>query len=218
MKIFEQRRKAADIQIESRLNLLRHWVLTGIPWQLSANGTPIRDQDGELLLDFTPKNIVEFAAWTASKHSPGTRDSAFTVKVDEGDVMILLSDLVPLSRTTLSQPYRKEHKAAIDIQLAAIAGKATRQLETSRKNSVIDSLKADKEFLEKVVQAQESETRAARIEARQARVELEEFRRTAANNEAELKRVNAQLEKKIASLVRDFAKIAPLKVQGGKDA
>lgn len=218
MKIFEQRRKAADIQIESRLNLLRHWVLKGIPWQLAENGTPLRDEEGELILDFTPKNVVEFAGWTASQHSPGTRNSAFTVKVDEADVTISLLDLVPISRTTLSQPYRIKDKAAIDIQLEAIAWKAARQLESSRKTSVIDSLKADKEFLEKVVQAQESETRTARIEARQARVELEGLRRTTANNEAEFKRIISELEKQIASLVRDFSKIAPLKLKGGKNA
>ena len=137
---------------------------------------------------------------------------------DEVGTTISLSDLIPLSRTTLSQPYRANDKAAIGIQLKAIVGKATRQVETSRKSSVIDSLKADKRFLEKVVAAQESEVRVARIEARETRVAMEEIRRTAANNEAELKRVNSELEKKIAALVREFAKIAPLKAEGKKDS
>ena len=217
MKIFERRRKAAEIQIESRLNLLRHWALNGIPWQIAENGTPLRDKEGELTLDFTPKNVVEFAGWTAAKHSPGNRNSIVTCRVNETDMTVRLSDLVPLSRTTLSQPYRAEDKAAIDIQLEVIAGKAIQQLETSRKSSVIDTLKAERKFLKKVVAAQESEVRAARIEAHQARVEIEGIRRTAANNEAELKRVNSELEKKIASLVRHCAKIAPLKLQGDKN-
>lgn len=126
--------------------------------------------------------------------------------------------MIPLSRTTLSQPYRTDEKATIELQLKAIACKAIIQADISRKSSIINTLKSDKEFLEKVVKSQESETRAARIEAREARVELERLRRTAANNEAELKRVIAELEKKLASVVRDFAKIAPLKLKGIKDA
>lgn len=218
MKIFEQRRKAADFQIESRINLLRHWCLSGIPWQLAEDGTPLRDKDGELMLDFTPKNVFEFAKWTASEHSPGNRKTAFTCKIDDADIIVQLSDLIPLSRTTLSQPYRTYEKATIELQLKAIARKAIIQAEISRKSSIINTLKAEKEFLEKVVKSQESETRIARIEAREARVELERIRRTAANNEAELKRVIAELEKKHASLVREFAKIAPLKLQGSKNA
>ncbi|MDN5503354.1 MAG: hypothetical protein L0H10_05980 [Comamonas sp.] len=214
MKIFEQRRKAADFQIEFRINLLRHWCLNGIPWQLAEDGTPIRDKDGELILDFTPKNLFEFSKWTAAKHSPGNRKSAFAFKIDDTDFSVQLSELISISRTTLSQPYRTDQKATIDLQLAAIARKRGIQLDTSRKKSIIETLKAEKEFLEKVVKSQESETRAARIEAREARVEMERHRRTAANNEAELKRIIFEQEKKLASMARDFAKIAPLKLKG----
>lgn len=217
MKIFDKRREEAEKQINLKINLLKHWVLKGIPWQRSEDGSYIRDKDGELIPDFVPKSIVEFAAWTSANHSPGTKDSVATVNSDDITFDICLSDLSTLSRTTLNQPYRSKQKAAIEIQLKAIAEKEQAQLQRTHKISVIEALNAEIEYLKRVVSSQESEVRIARIESRQARTELEDCRRTNISNLAEFKRLNSDLEKKLARLTREYAKVSPIKPLGGSN-
>lgn len=213
MKVYERSRQNAVRQISIRLSLIRFWVSAGIPWRKSIGGEFQRDADGELLLDYIPRNISDFANWTSADHSPGTQESIFIFPGESDEhveTSIALSDLKPISRTTLTQPYHEALRRDTLVQLKAICSKAQVQLDSSRKTSVIDLLRSEYSLLKKVVAEQEKEVRTARMEALKARVDLQSCQQIAKNNIAEQRRNIESLEQRIAELVRDFSKISPI--------
>lgn len=207
-------------QLELRVNLLRHWCNTEIPWQKGPDGNLIRDSDGEPQLDFFPRGPSDFSAWEAKFHSEGNRNEVYrwTEKIDNQDILfeVALANFIPFSRTNLTQTYHKDLTDEANKQIARIEAKAIVQLEKARKSSIIEGQALEIKYLKDVIAKQEEECLLARAEARRARTELESERQTALNNEAQLKRDYQLLEEKMSALVRDFAKIAPITASKGK--
>ena len=212
MKVYERARQDAEAQIQIRLDVLALWEKEGIPWKKGVQGDFLRDAEGELLLDFFPTTQQGFSKWTAESHSAGNRTLGLMVRSDGVEKTISLTQLEAISRTTLNQPYHSRLKVKVIAQMTAVASRARLQLEQTRKSSIIAQLNAEISHLRNVVDAQESEARDGRVEARIARSKLKEVTEQANRDKAELQRINSQLELRIAELVKEFSKLASLKV------
>ncbi|MGF6410093.1 hypothetical protein [Paraburkholderia sp. MM5482-R1] len=66
-------RRAAEL-IERKLGVLGEWIKNSVPYQRDVNGTPIRDTDGELVLDYYPTSIFALAAWNGSQNCDYVRE------------------------------------------------------------------------------------------------------------------------------------------------
>jgi exonuclease VII large subunit len=214
MKIYDQRKSKFLQQAGMRIALIRHWCDTEIPWQKGSDGNPLRDEEGELLLDFFPRGPTDFAKWEPRLHSEGNRNAIFrwTEEIDEQQVEfeVSLADFEKFSRTNLTQPYHNEIAKEAERQIARIEAKAVAQQERANKVSIIENRDLEIKYLKGVMAEQEKECRDARREASQARIDLATEKQTALNNETQLKRDYQLLEKKYSALLRDFSKVSPI--------
>lgn len=212
-KVFETARAAAVEQVEIRLIILKHMMEAGIPWRTGPGGKVERDERGEAILDFVPRNFTDFAAWTAAKHCaavqlleiPRNRDDAHDKRT------VKLSDLRKISRTTLNQTYHEKLRKRIDTAIDLIKAQAARQLEKENKTSQIEELTVEVTYLRKVVIAQEQEARDSRQEALKATTALRKEKQLRLRNEAKLKSDYAELQQQNIELLKKFAEAVPLK-------
>lgn len=217
MRIGTSERLRVKQQISMKSALVELWIRTAIPWQRGADGELLRDNKGELLLDFYPRGPTDFAKWDATLHSVGNRDCTFTAKDETGnEYSVSLSGLAKFSRTNLGQHYHLDDVDKALKQVTLLASRAKVQLEKSQKVSIIENQELEISHLKRVIKEQERECREARTEARKAKAELASNRQESANNESEQKRNIAALEKKISSLTRDLSKVSPISAAKGK--
>lgn len=186
-------------QVDLRLSILDEWLVRReIPWKKNTDGTSIRDENGELIPDFAPVNLLQFCEWTPDRncHTSG----------------IAIASLRRISRMSLHQPYHAELRKRVGDKLKMIKACLKLQIERGNKVSIIEEQAAEIRLLKKIVDAQARESRFAR----QAVTELTEKYR---HKHEEQRRIILQLkedlacnEEKIASLTATLSKVKPLRL------
>lgn len=121
-------RERAHDNIRRKINLIDQWISGGaIPWKETDDGKLQRDEEGELLVEWFPRTIVEFARWTGSENSLPVRQAIADV-----------GGFDSFGRSTLDRA--RELKASVLRVLGHIRLLADRQIESFSRGSVIESL------------------------------------------------------------------------------
>lgn len=184
-------------QVELRLELMDEWISNGqIPWRIDAHGQQIRDKDGELVPDFAPTTLEAFCEWKPedSSAASGPKPTRFR----------------RVSRDTLNQHYHSDLRIRVDAKRKAVEACLTHQLEKFNKASVIAELESRVAMLERIVAAQQTESRVARLRLR----ELETTYRGRHNEQrrqiAQLKSDLQEEQAKVSAAQAAFAKVTKL--------
>ena len=185
-------------QVELRVSILERWIKEKkIPWRTEPDGTPVRDSNGELVPDFVPTNLLQFCAWTAEKNSTASGPD--------------IAKLRRISRMSLYQPYHNDLRTIVDTKLEAAKACLAHQLEKSNNASIIEELQATVKLLNGIVDAQQRESRLARLRLGEVttkyRMRHDEQRRVI----AQLKTDWSAEQQKVASLTALLAKLSPLR-------
>lgn len=186
-------------QVDLRLAILDEWLAKKqIPWKTNTDGTPIRDDNGEMIPDFAPVNLLQFCEWTSDKNCTTSGEA--------------LSSLRRISRMSFHQPYHAELRRKVNEKFKMIKACLTLQIEKSNKVSIIEEQAAQLRLLQKIIDAQARESRLARQEVtmitQKYRQRHEEQRRII----LQLKTDVAAHEEKIASLTAMLSKVTSLRV------
>lgn len=121
-------RERALENIRRKIKLLDRWINDGeIPWKGTEEGKPLRDEEGELVIEWFPRTIVEFARWTGSENSSPLRRAIAEA-----------GGFDPFGRSTLDRS--GDLKASALRALGHIQRLAERQVESSSRGSVIQGL------------------------------------------------------------------------------
>jgi hypothetical protein len=137
-------------QVELRLAIMEPWIANmAIPWKTGPGGNQLRDEQGELLPDFVPTNLSQFCNWKASMSSAASGSSVSKVR--------------PISRETFSKGYNDDLRLRAEAKWTAAKSCLIHQLESKNKTSIIDQLHAQVKLLNDIVDAQQRESRNARL-------------------------------------------------------
>lgn len=186
--------KAVDLKVK----VLRSWVRFGLPWQTTASGSPARDSDGEQVLVGYPADIKAFCAWKGR-----------VVLVEEKSNKDV--EVAYVARSTLNQPTYDLTRRSISDLLGLVHERATSQLESANKGTVIKRLTEELKHANRILEQQELDVVRLRRQADQAAVELGKERATRQRNEEELNRKLSELQAKNAALIAASHNISPLK-------
>jgi hypothetical protein len=185
-------------QVELRLSIMEGWIKKReVPWRTGEDGKPLRDDDGELVPDFAPTTLVEFCGWTPEKSSSASGQE--------------VSKLRTISRESLYKPYHSSLREVVDDKIKAVKACLAHQVEKKNKTSLIAELQAMVTLLNNIVEAQQRESRQARMQVdevtKKFRMRHEEQRRVIAQLKADL----AAEASKVASLTATLAKVSQLR-------
>lgn len=185
-------------QVELRLSIMEGWIeKREVPWRTGEDGKPLRDDDGELVPDFAPTTLVEFCRWTPDKSSQASGKK--------------VSKLRAISRESLYKPYHSTLRGVVDDKMKAVKACLAHQVEKRNKTSLIAELQATVTLLNNIVEAQQRESRQARMQVdevtKKFRMRHDEQRRVIAQLKADL----AAEASKVASLTATLAKVSPLR-------
>lgn len=184
-------------QVELRLGVLADWQRARlVPWAVDVDGTKLRDAKGELVPVVTPRNLDDFCKWQWEGNGP----------VPDSRIL----SFSKISRTNFYQPYNEHLRTRVDTAIKNIKACVELQLELHNKTSIIEAQRATIEYLEKVVENQEKETREARIATAAAlkdeRAQTAKFRSTI----TELRRALNDEQERSKELTASIAKITSL--------
>jgi len=143
-------RERALENIRRKVRLLDLWIDDKhIPWKEAENGQTVRSSDGEQVLEWFPRTVVEFARWTGAENSPvgrrmikefggfetfgrSTLDRAQTLKES---VLRVLRDV---GRMAHIQAQSSNRSSAIESLKLAVEAERARKQEAQR--LYVDSL------------------------------------------------------------------------------
>jgi hypothetical protein len=184
-------------QVELRLSIVEPWIeRMQIPWKTGPDGTELRDAKGELVPDFAPTKIYWFCNWLPEMSSPASGP----------DVQRLKS----ISRTTLGRDYHHALYTRADAATKALEALLIYQIETKNKVFIIKALEAKVEMLEKIVDAQQTESRRARLELGDVTTKYRKRHNESQRVIAQLKVDLDQEKKRVAELVSSKVLSLPL--------
>jgi len=187
-------------EVEDKLDLMREWILYGIPWKLDTEGRNVRDSRGEIVpIDF-PKNLQSFLDWCGPAVWP---KSALHDR-----------SLVKISRSTLSQKDDDYIKARIRIReaLANVKERAATQSQASNKMGIIARLEADLEMQRRVIEEQERDLIRLRRIADEKSVKLADCEALVLRNNKEHMRLLAEEQAKNAELTGLLGKLSSIRL------
>lgn len=186
-------------QVDLRLAILDEWLAKKqIPWKTNTDGTPIRDENGEMIPDFAPVNLLQFCDWTQEKNCTASGEA--------------LSSLRRISRMSLHQAYHAELRKRVNDKLKVIKTCLTLQIERSNKVSIIEDQAAQIQLLQNIVDAQARESRLARHKVTEI---TQKYRQRHDEQRRIIQQLKADIvahEEKIASLTATLSKVTSLRV------
>jgi len=187
--------------VKQKLMLLDTWIADGVPLLTTDNGIPIRDDFGEVQLDFYPKNPFAFAAWDGSQNCNTVR-----IKYD--------IEFKLISRETLNKPYHGELKRDALKKLSALSERAAQQAAILNKQAIIKALERDIQEKDDLIARQDTEIVKGRIDAQALEVDFRKLSRAFENGKEEHQRIVEELNKKVADLTLQLSKFVLLKLKG----
>lgn len=187
-------------QVQLRFDILDEWIKEkAVPWAVAEDGKQIRDEAGELVPDYAPTNIAQFCAWTGEKNTAAA-----------GPKLIALRSI---SRESVSKTYHADLRIGIESRVKAVNACLIRQRETANKSSQIAELKEEVKMLTAIVQAQQTESRVARLRLGELttkyRLKHEEQRRTIAQLNIDLQRERDRVAALTASKISKLRAVKP---------
>ena len=187
-------------QVELRISILELWIGNKkIPWRTGPDGKELRDKSGELVPDFVPTNLLQFCAWTAEKSSSASGPD--------------VAKLRKISRMSLYQDYHADLRTRVDAKLDSAKVCLTHQLERHNKTSIIEELEEHIKLLSSVVDAQQRESRLARLRLGEMttryRMRHDEQRRVIAQLKADLAFERQEVARLTASKVSPLRRVQP---------
>lgn len=207
MKVYESAKAEVQRQIILRLTILRAWLRDGVPWRTQPSGIPVRDSEGERVLEYFPQKITHFPSWTAAMHTGDILHRQFSY----GEDIAHLDELQEIGRSTLYQPIYDSTRKAVDNLLPILVEAAEIQLKNSNKRKQIDSLTEQVQLLTKIVENQESEARVMRMQLRSEITTRRKSQRKCISNMRQLESDNEQLRKQVAELTATLNQVRTLK-------
>lgn len=188
--------------IRRKIQLLEDWIADGkVPWLTDTHGKPVLDEAGERRLDWIPKTITDFAAWTGEDNCSDTKK-----------LIAKAGGFRTFGRSTLygDEKSFKDAQAALN----AVNRMAKDQILRANKTSTIDRL----EFEVKLEQSRKEQAQS-RYLAALGRVHIvgESLKRERRLRKADVERLSAELKEvqaENARLTAVISKVRPLsKVQ-----
>ncbi|WP_273163631.1 hypothetical protein [Massilia timonae] len=191
----------ADANIERKLNVLKSWLSTGIPYRQTADGETFLDNHDQKILDFYPRSLRQFKIWDGSQNCES--------------VKVHLPVFAATGNDTLAKRPALEEQARQVI--AALRLRAESQSNTTRQ-SEIKRLKSEIKVAEATIEMRNAELREQqrtlrRIERTNIRLnqkiigDAAEFKKT-------YKTLSSELEKQKllnSQLTAQLVKVAPLR-------
>jgi hypothetical protein len=200
--------------IETKLAIIRGWISNdGIPWSSDDEGVPIRDKDGELILDYFPRDIKSFASWDGSQNCAFVRANIDKFIAEHGLVKIR-----SLGRKTLYQPYHADLDAQVRAALKTIISLAEQQIQKYNKTNQINSLQAALQYFKDLREQQDTETAQFRNELREYKNKERQAAIKREEGDQEYEKIIGDLKQQNAALVRTLSKLTPLHVPERHDS
>ena len=185
--------------ILGKFEILEKWISEGIPWRTSGDGSFLRDTNGELQLDFFPKNVVQFGNWTSCQ-STGLTTTEIELVIYTNRSTLYLSN--------------KEKLVAIKNIFPKLAAKGAAQLKASNKFVAIGGLQQELEYYKKLCAVQENDITAGGLELSRLQIDLGKSNRALKNLTERYNDETRQLNKRNAELTSTLNKLLPLRKEG----
>ncbi|MCW9059419.1 MAG: hypothetical protein OQL11_11150 [Gammaproteobacteria bacterium] len=120
-------KKAAHKNIKTKHKVIKAWIETGIPYKYDDDGNPVRDGDGEMVLDYYPTSLRSFYKWNGDQNCQKTRAA--------------ISAISGTGTTTLDN--LPELKKEITNDLKALEIRANSQITNTSKTAIADKLRQE---------------------------------------------------------------------------
>jgi len=152
------RLKALD-NIDRKMKVIETWIEAGeIPWSIDKKGKYLRDEQGELILDWHPTNIVEFAKWSTQNPSHALKQFVGKNKGFESFGRTTLDKAPAVKRSVLSAIVQLK-KIASDQRLSGNKLSRINHLEVLLKWEVERKQEAQRQYVSVLMRAQNAETK-----------------------------------------------------------
>ncbi|QIN62681.1 hypothetical protein SBC1_26970 [Caballeronia sp. SBC1] len=190
-------KQRAEETINKKIDVLKRWV-RAIPWRALDDGQPLRDRDGELVLEYFPTSISAFTTWDGSQNSKFVRESEHL-------------EFRGPSRGTLDQPYHSASKSLVISLFETLLKRAQRQLLHANKSNLIRRLLSERAWQRSLIKQQETEIAILLDGITEARDDLQSEKSTRLYNEQQLQERIKQLEKRNADLSSSLHNVTGLR-------
>ncbi|MDR5765907.1 MULTISPECIES: hypothetical protein [unclassified Caballeronia] len=194
VSVSEKRR--VEAAIEAKLEVLRRWSKS-IPWRANSEGEPVRDKNGELVLEYFPTSVDSFCAWD------GTQNSSFVRNREN------LNFAGP-SRSAVNSAAHDTSRGLLKKIFPTLEARASHQRLVANKANLISRLLRERSWQRKLIHQQETEIAVLLDEVTMSGAELQSERATRKNNEEQLLARIEQLETRNAELATIARKVTPL--------
>lgn len=189
------KQRAAD-EIDEKITILKVWKEKGIPFCTSDDGSLLRDNNGDSILEFFPKNKTSFCKWDGSQNTGITRTSC--------------EKIVCTNRSTLYLTHSHEIPK-IEVLFAELSARAKEQRRAANRTALIGDIQREVLYLRDLVCKQGDELTAAAIRSTEMEAELLRSERALNNTRTHYDLENQQLKARNAELTATLRKLSPLR-------
>ncbi len=120
-------KKLALDNINAKHKIIKKWIDSGIPYLYDDDGNPVRDGNGEMVLDFHPTSLRTFYSWNGEQNCLNTQNT--------------IGSISGTGTTTLDN--HPELKRDIVSKLKILGAKAAAQLASGNKTAASAKLKSE---------------------------------------------------------------------------
>lgn len=184
--------------IQNKIDILHEWSSNGLLWQTKSNGEFIRDKNGDKIIEWIPKNIMQFCKWNGTQNSEGTQAFLPVIK--------------SLSRDTLYKGYNDDLRNQYEQMIPALNALEDKMLAEASNASIIQRLEKDIKYWKSLADAEATNVLSTLKRLDEIDKKYRKAIRARANNEAELQKKIDELTIENAALNKLVSKVKGLKV------
>ena len=182
--------------IQTKIDILKHWINTSIPPKIDENGNSIRDINGEIIFEWTPSSMLDFSKWDGSQNSPQYRQS--------------FGDIRTVSRETMNKKYNNDLCQAVTQTIALIKAKKLRQIEEHDRLGIIQKLTRELDYFKILASSLATDIAQLRSQYNNSEIEVRRLTKAVSNNKKEMERLLGEKDARISELNSLLLKIRPL--------
>lgn len=206
-RVYETSPAEFQQQVEFRITILRAWALAKVPVCVQADGTSMRDAQGEEVYEYLPfKALQDFCDWTAMCNGTAISNIEYSFEGKSATLNLLKR----IGRSTLNQPVYSDLRESARTAMRLAKARRDLQDKSDNKNSRIKELTERVKFLQDLVNVQEVENRELRNRLSDEVEERTKDRRKSDNNLARLTAQKIKLEERVSELTRTLAKVTSI--------
>lgn len=200
--VSQQLKSNALNNINAKHRIIKEWIESGIPWASSEQDSPLRDANGELVLDWYPTSIRKFCAWNGTQNCLTTQNTFPGISTTGFDTLVKHQQL----------------KSQVETDIAVLKKVADIQTAKANKSNLIRALKEELKLEKLKRQSTQVSYQQTREEITEVARKLETEKRTHLQAveylKSEIFRRDKQisvLNQKVADLTASLDKVAPIR-------